>query len=228
MDLVGLLLDSELFEGFARADLMPLAPSLRTRRYQPGAYLWQVGDPVVAACLVVSGLAKVRHLEADGHEVVLELVTAGETVGEFHLFDEKARRYYDTVAIESTEVLVIPRDHLMHMLDSNPRLIKILAASMLRRLLRQHGAITELQLVDLEARLARRLLALMKLRAEPVPDGTRITLRLSQSLLASTVRASREQVNRALARMADAGIVRLQDGYIIVRAEEALAQKAAG
>jgi CRP/FNR family transcriptional regulator len=222
MDLIGAVLDTELFEGFDRKELAPLGPHLRTRWYQRGVYLWHAGDPVVAACLVSSGLVKVRRIELDGHEAVLQLIVPGETVGEFPLFEEGARRMYDAVAVEPTETVVISRDHLMFLLERNPKLTMKLAASMMRRLMREHGAMTDIQLVDLEARLARRLLALVKIRGEPAKDGTRIGVRLSQSLLASTVRASRENVNRALRRMAEERLVEMRDGYLLVRDEEAL------
>jgi CRP/FNR family transcriptional regulator len=225
MDLVGALLAHELFEGFARADLEAL--DLRTRIYQRDAYLWHAGDPVVAMYLVTSGLAKVRHLEADGSEVVIDLVVPGETVGEFWIFEEDARRVYDTVAVERTEVVVIPREQLFYVLERRPKLTIALAAALIRRMSRELFAIAEVQQVALEARLARRLLGLMAVVGRHVDDGTRIDMRLSQSLLAGTVRATREHVNRAFSRLTDAGLVRVDDGYIVVLDAEGL-RRAAG
>jgi CRP-like cAMP-binding protein len=226
VDLLSALLETELFEGFSRADLEPLEPALRRRTFPKGAHLWFAGDPIVFAVLITSGMGKIRHIESDGSEVVIQLVVPGETAGEFPFFDEEARRWYDAVAVEPIEAIVIPRDHLLFVLDRDPRLTRKLAASMLRRLMRDHAALTEIQLVDLEVRLARRLLALGRLKGEHSPEGTLIGLKLSQSLLASTVRASRENVNRALARLSDAGLISLKGGYIVVRDTLALTARA--
>src|SRR5205085_3420655 len=127
--------------------------------------------------------------------LVVQLVGPGETTGEFHVFDDCAVRYYDTIAVERSEVLVVPREHLVFLLEQDARLAIKLAAAMLRRLLRLHGGLADIQLVDLEARLARRILELVKARGERGGHSNRIDLRLPQSLLASTARASRENTN---------------------------------
>jgi CRP/FNR family cyclic AMP-dependent transcriptional regulator len=225
MELVARLLGTELFEGFCKEDLEPLEPGLRARTYQKGAYLWHGGDPVTMAVVIVSGLVKARLLEADGNEAVVQLVLPGETVGEFPIFEEGARRYYDCIAVEQTETIVIPRDHLIFLLERDPKLTIKLAAVMMRRVLRGYDHLAETQFADLETRLARRLLALAKAKGEPDRSGTRIGTRLSQSLIASTVRASRENVNRALGRMADEGLIQIADGYIVIRDEEGLLER---
>jgi CRP-like cAMP-binding protein len=222
MDLLDALLETEVFAGFRRLDLEPLTPSLRTRRYQPGAYLWHAGEAVSWFGLVTSGLVKARHMETDGSELLVQLGAPGDTIGEFHVFDDQARRYYDVVAVEATEVIVVPRDHLAYLLEKNARLTVKLAAAMMRRLLRLHGSITDLQLVDLETRLARRLLELADTAGKPVANGTRITVRISQSLLASSARASRENTNRALNRLAARGVIALDNGYLVIRDRAAL------
>lgn len=228
MDLIEPLLQTELFEGFTRRDLAPLEPSLRRRMFPKGMFLWHAGDPVVAAHLVLSGLIRTRHLEADGSEITIQLALPGETVGEYWFFEEDARRMYDVHAVEPAETIVIPRDPLLYVLRTNAPLTMKLAASMIRRLARDHGYMTSIQLIDLESRLARRLLAMMAIRGEPVDGGTRIGMRLSQTLLASTVRASREHVNRALGRLAADGLIRMDGGFIVIRDEEQLTERAAG
>jgi len=226
MDLLTPLLGTELFQGFRREDLEPRASDLRARSYQKGAYLWHAGDPVVIVYAITAGLVKARHLEPDGSEIIVQLAVSGETIGEYPIFEEAAVRYYDSIAVEPTEGIVIPRDNLIYVLQRNPGLTMKVAASMMRRLMRGHDALTEIALVDLETRLARKLTGLVAVRSEPTDDGVRIGMKLSQSLLASTVRASRENVNRALSRMTEAGLILLTDGYIVIRDTAALSERA--
>jgi CRP-like cAMP-binding protein len=58
---------------------------------------------------------------------------------------------------------------------------------------------------------------MVKRHAEPVAGGTRINLRLTQTILAGIVGASRPNVSRALSSFSAAGAIRLEGGYIIVR-----------
>jgi CRP/FNR family transcriptional regulator len=226
MDLLDPLLKTELFTGFRREELEPLAPDLRKRTYQKGAYLWHAGDPIVIVYVITSGLVKGRHLEPDGSEIIVQLAVPGETVGEYPIFEEGAVRLYDGIAVEQTDGIVIPRDNLIFMLQKNPQLTMKLAARLVRRLLRGHDDFTLIALNDLETRLARKLTGLVSVLGEPTGGGIRIGMKLSQSLLANTVRASRENVNRALGRLTDAGIITQADGYIMVLDEAALAARA--
>lgn len=226
MDLVGRLLEVELFAGFDRGDLAPVEESLRTRTYQKGAYLFHADDPVVAVYLILSGLIKLCHVEADGSEFVVDLFWPSATIGEFPILDAANRRSFDAIADQRTEVVVIPREPLMFALERKPELLRTFAATMLRRIVRDHVAIAKMQMVDLDVRLARRLVSLALACGQPADGGTRITIRLSQTILAENVRASREHVNRALARFVGAGLIRVTEGHIVVTDAQALAAKA--
>ena len=226
MDLVGRLLEVELFAGFDRSDLAPLEQTLRTRTYEKGGYLFHADDPVAAVYLILSGLIRLCHVEADGSEFVVDLFWPAETIGEFPILDPTNRRSFDAIADQRTEVVVIPRAQLMLVLEQKPDLLRTFAATMLRRIVRDHVAMAKLQTVDLDVRLARRLASLALACGQPVDGGTRIAIRLSQTILAESVRASREHVNRALARFVGAGLIRVSEGHIVVTDAAALAAKA--
>ena len=68
---------------------------------------------------------------------------------------------------------------------------------------------------DIRSRAARTLLALADEFGEPVPDGIRIRLRLSQRTLGALVAASRENVNRALAPLVAGGVISQSDGHFV-------------
>lgn len=226
VDLVGRLLEAELFAGFRREDLAPLEPALLVRTYERGACLYRAEDPVVAVYVVVSGLIKVCHVELDGSEFVVDLFWPSETIGEFPILDPTNRRAFTAIADSRTEVVVIPGEQLLRVLVCNPELLRRFAATMLRRLVRDHVAMADMQVVDLEVRLARRLLALARACGQATNEGTRIDIRPSQTVLAESIRASREHVNRALAKFVKAGLIRVRDGHIVVTDAGALTARA--
>jgi CRP/FNR family transcriptional regulator, cyclic AMP receptor protein len=221
MDDLDELARTALFAGATRAELESLAPALRRRGVAAGGYLWHTGDPASAAIVVLSGLIKVRSLSADGHELVSHLRAPGDTLGEYHLFDEGGLRRYDAVAVERSECLILGRDTLLYFLERNPPLLRRVAANMLRSLM-DLLEIAETHTLGLtEDRLTKSLLELAERHGEPTSDGTRIPIKLSQSLLAGLAGGTRENVNRALGRLSAAGVISRDQGVITIRQDTA-------
>jgi CRP-like cAMP-binding protein len=223
MDPLEVLVATELFAGATREELEPLVPTLRVRPYVKAAYVFRAGDPVTASYVVVKGLVKVGVIGPEGHEWVVNLKVPGDTFGEYWLFEESARRRYDAVAVENTECLVIPNDALMYFLERHPKLMRRVAAVLLRRIRREIEIVIDTQSVgDIAGRVAQRLLLLAKAHGEPAPVGVRISIRMSQTMLAAMALGSRENVNRAIARMTADGLIAHDDGYITLLQPEKL------
>ena len=223
MDPLEALMATELFVGATREELAPLAPALRERAYVRGAYVFRAGDPVSAAYVVLSGIVKVGAIGPEGHEWVVNLKVPGDTFGEYWLFEESARRRYDAVAVEATECLVIAKDAAMYFLERHPQLMRRLAAALIRRIRNEFNVVIDTQSVgDIAGRLAQRLLLLAYAHGERAQVGIRIPIRMSQTMLAAMVLGSRENVNRALARMTADGLIAHVDGYITLLQPEKL------
>ncbi len=76
--------------------------------------------------------------------------------------------------------------------------------------------LADLVLLDVPARLAKRLCDLADLVGRQEPEGVLIAVPLTQAQLASLVAATRESVNRALVRLTRDGVVRrLGCGYLV-------------
>jgi len=209
------LASTDLFSGASEDELAPLAPALRQRSFARGTYLFHVGDPPTATYVVLSGLVKICYTAADGNELVVCLKPAGDTFGEYHIFDEYGRRYFDAVAIERTECLVVARDSLLYVLDRNPRLMRRLTATLIHRLTDEHRWIAEAHsAVDIAGRVAQLLLILSEEHGEVTARGIRIPLRVSQETLGGLIGGSRENVNRALSQMAARGVISQEGGAI--------------
>ncbi len=217
MNFVHVLASTDLFSGATEDELTPLAPGLRRRSFARGAYLYHVGDPPAATYVVLSGIVKICRTGADGTELVVCLKPVGETFGEYLLFDERARRQFDAVASERTECLIVSLDSLLYFLERNPRLMRRLTATLIRRLTDEHRWIAETHsAVDVAGRVAQALLILAQEHGQVTPRGIRIPLRVSQSTLGGLAGGSRENVNRALSQMAAKGLIEQQRGAITI------------
>ena len=82
--------------------------------------------------------------------------------------------------------------------------------------------VEDLALLDLPARLAKRLLSLAQAHGRQTQQGLLIDTKLSQGELAKSLATSRESVNKQLARWQRDGVLRVVEGAITLVDREAL------
>lgn len=225
MDPVQILQRSALFEGVAPSDLETLVPDLHRRSFVAGTHIFREGDPGLHLHLILKGEVKITRSGPRGAEVVFAVLLPGDLFGELALFEEGALRTADAVAVEPTECLTLERRALIAFLDSHPErmwhLIRFLSAYIQRK----DESFAEVAFLDIQGRVARKLLELARTQGEPAPGGTRIRVRVSQRTLAGMVAARRENVNRALSRFAANGDISMAAGYITVLDAAALRRR---
>ncbi|MGH7764949.1 MAG: Crp/Fnr family transcriptional regulator [Candidatus Dormibacteraceae bacterium] len=218
---LALLSRTALFAGLTPAELEPLLPAFRSRRFATGAYVFREGDPGDRLHLIVSGEVKISRTTEAGGEVVFAVLGAGEVFGELAVLQENAMRSADAQALAETECFVLDKPALVSFLRTRPALMWRVITLLSDYIRRKDEAFSDLAFNDIPGRVARKLLELAAARSEPVDTGREITVPLSQRTLAGLVGASRENVNRALSRFASLGVIRLERGRItILRAEE--------
>jgi CRP-like cAMP-binding protein len=228
LDPVDALAATVIFAEVPRAELAALAPTLRTRSFARREIVWTQGDRADGLYILRAGRALVSRIDEDGNEVVIQVMVPGTSDGEPSLFVAEQTRATDARTITEAEFLIIERDRLLATLERQP----IAMRGMLRRLSQlvrgQTSQLSHVAFQDIARRLAQTLLELARARGVPGPDGVRIALPLTQRTLAGLVAASRENVNRALAKLSAEGLVRFEDGLVTVLDEERLGQRAAG
>jgi CRP/FNR family cyclic AMP-dependent transcriptional regulator len=207
---------SALFDGLGPTDLEALVPHLRRRSFPAGAHIFREGDPGLDLHVILEGEVKIARSGPRGAEVVFAVLLPGDVFGELALFEEGALRTADAVAVEPTECLTLDRSALIAFLESHPErmwhLIRFLSAYIRRK----DESFAEVAFLDIQGRVARKLLELAHSQGEPAPGGTRIRVRISQRTLAGMVAARRENVNRSLSRFAALGHISIARGYITV------------
>jgi CRP-like cAMP-binding protein len=217
MSPLDVLLASRLFDGCRRDEIEPLARSAVVRSHPRGACLCHAGDEVRVLHVIACGILKICHRGASGAELVVSLKSSGEVVGEYHLFSDAAHWRYDAVAIEPTECVALDRSALLFHLERHPALMRRTVEGLVTRLVDEHESVTRAYTAGpLSNRLAHSLEMLVDRFGEHCPEGVRIPIHFSQSTLAAMAGASREKVNRALAKMAADGVINLHAGVVTV------------
>lgn len=222
---MNMLLKSPLFIPLPTDDLHQLAGRMQTRRYRKGEAIIQMADHGTSFYMIRSGEVKVVRSIPAGGEAVVSVLGPNDFFGEMALLDGRPRSA-SIYALESTEVLVLPREDFLGFLHSHPSIaieVIVVLADRIRSLNEQ----IEEGLLDLPQRLARRLLDLGRRRGIHTGEGIRIQIPLTQSELAGMVRASRQRVNRLLAQWQDLYLVRLgRRGEITLLRPDALEELA--
>lgn len=227
MDPAWILLQTSVFGELTRSDVEELLPRVTERRYDAGEVLWLEGAPADALLVLADGLLKSHRLSREGGEVILAIEPAVALVGEVGVFHPSRVRQVNVTAMAPSRCLVLKRRPLLDFLGRHPIAMERMLEQIAARTVDAAYSFTGLAFDDIRRRAARTLAALADEYGEPVTDGVRIRLELSQRTLGALVAASRENVNRALAPLVADGVISQRDSHFVVHDRAALARSAA-
>jgi CRP-like cAMP-binding protein len=216
---------SPMFRGLAPAVLERIAALATQRGYRRGEVLFRSGDAGDALLGVVSGRIRISTGNAEGREIFLNIMEPGDTFGEIALLDGGTRTATATAMIAS-ELVSLRRTQLFDLLLREPAVAVELLRLCGDRLRWTSGLLEDAALLDVPARLAKRLLSLAQLHGEHAGDGRK--LRISQEDLAGFLGVSRQIVNQQLQSWKAQGWIALGRGSVTVLGERALRAVAQG
>lgn len=206
-----LLQNIPLFAGLPEAQLDHIARMAVLRQVPRHKTIVFVGAKTDSLFVIVSGSAKVLNRDADGREVILSMLEAGECFGEMGLIDDSPRSA-DVVANEACDLLVISKADFTRALSENTELCLNIMKSLVLRLREANHKIESLALMDVYGRVAKLLLD-----NSEKEDGVRIVKRKITKLdMAKMVGASREMVSRVMKDLEHRGFIRVESGRIVL------------
>jgi CRP/FNR family cyclic AMP-dependent transcriptional regulator len=164
----------------------------RVRRYRPPSILFFECDDAHEVLIVQAGDIKVS-ITLDDREVLLDVLTAGDVLGELSAIDGGPRSATAS-ALTAVEVVAIPSAAFMGFLDEHPRVTLDLMRSLAGRLRSASRRQVEYGALDSLGRVCRRLVELMDRYGTHTASGVLITTPLSQSEIAGWAALSREAV----------------------------------
>jgi len=148
-----------------------------------------------------------------------------EVLGEIALLDGLPRSA-DATALVDCVVLKVERAPFVSMLQGSADLCLRLMTVLCDKVRKTTVSVEEALLLDVPHRLARQLRRLADEHGLPVPEGTKIGVKMSQGELATLIGASREKVNRQLRLWEGEGFILTQGGYWILRRPDQLGGEA--
>lgn len=206
-----------LFAGLEDRALETLAAAVRTRTYPKGQVIFWEGDPGEAFYLLVTGAVKVFRWGADGREVILAWLRAGDWFGDMALFDGRPQSA-SVMTTDTSTVLILPKPAFLTLVQTSEAFLHTSLVVLCRRVREADQKVTDLALLAVEQRIARALLQLGTTLGVPGEAGTLvITNRPTHQELAGLVGASRETVTRVCTALAHQGYISLRGRMLVLR-----------
>jgi CRP-like cAMP-binding protein len=196
----------------------------RLRRYAKGEILFHEGDVAESLHLVRAGHLAVRVSTPDGERATLNVLRAGDHVGELALLPGGGHRRSATVAaLEPAETAVLPASVFADLCQSHPAVQGLLVDLLATRVRELSERLLEMMYVGLDRRVYRCLLDL----ADVYGTGRgEVVVPLTQEQIADLVGGTRPSVNQVLQRLLDQGVIDLGRGRVTIRDLQALGRKA--
>lgn len=211
-----ILQDIFLFEGLGDEDLNQLNELLHKKRFPSGASILTVEQPGEAIYIVLEGTVKIYVDKADGTEVILALLGAGDVVGEMSLVDSSGHSA-SVITMEKSLCLWLDRRSFRDCLNTIPALTNNLVRLLSGRLRLANEQVLALSTLDVTGRVARQILAFAERYGRERANGDiAIPLRLTQTDLAGLVGASRERVNHSMVFLKTENYISVERNHHIV------------
>jgi CRP/FNR family transcriptional regulator len=185
------------------------------RRVKRGEALFNAGDDFKTIYAVRSGFFKSSVADGEGREQVTGFYMGGELLG---MEGVGSGRYHATaVALEDSEVCVLPYALIENMARDLPSLQRQLNAILAREIVRDHGVMMLLGSMRAEERLAAFLLNLSKRFTARGFSRSEFNLRMTREEMGSYLGLKLETVSRVFSAFQKSGLIDVQQKHVRIR-----------
>lgn len=210
-----------LARGLSAAELAELDElTMLKRRIARGMALYRSGDAFDALYAVRSGAFKTVGVSRTGEEKITGFHLPGEVLGLDAINGE--RHNYNAIALEDSEVCVVPFARLEELTLRLPELQHQLLRLLSRDIARDHGLMLLLGSMTAEQRLAAFLLSLSHRYKRLGYAAERFNLRMTREDIGNYLGLTLETVSRLLSRFQREGLVAAQQREVELKHPDGL------
>jgi CRP/FNR family transcriptional regulator len=207
--------------GLSGADVERLDTLVANRRsVRRGGALFHVGDPFNELYAVRTGFFKTCVASEDGASQVTGFQMAGEMLGLDAISHD--RHTCDAIALEDSQVCVIPYDRLETLSREFVELQQAFHKIMSREIVRDHGVMLLLGSMRAEERLATFILNLTRRLKARGFSPSALVLRMTREEIGSYLGLKLETVSRTFSKFHEEGLLAVRQREVRVLDEEGL------
>jgi len=197
------------FAGLDSRSLESITRSASSHVYDPDELVILEGEPASGLYVVQYGWLKVSKIAIDGREQILQFLGGGEVFNAVSVFSG-APNPASVTALETTRLWMIGRDMMLRLLDSDPRLARLIIQDLAGRITHLISLVEDLSLRTVEARLARLLLE------QSTGDRVHRKKWATQTEMASRLGTVPDVVSRTLRKLSDRGLIQIGRQEILI------------
>jgi len=198
------------FSGLKRQMLDALFREASVSKLGRGQVLFRQGDAAVSLMIIVEGWVKLYRVTPAGDEVVLNVLTEGESFADAVTFSA-ALYPASACAVTRSRVVVIPADHVVNCIREMPDIAMALIESTSAHLQSMVQRVEQLTAQSGIQRVAEFLISLSSCTQGPC----RIALPYDKSLIAGQLGLKPESLSRVFAKLRSVGIdVRVSEAVV--------------
>lgn len=213
-----------LGEAFEISDILRFAsPASRAeiasfayiRRYEKGQHVFYDREDLTCFYILLEGMASLYKLNTLGEKKVVFVYGPGNLLNEI-LFEDLPASINCEVR-EDSQILVLPKERLWHVMARDSELAKAAFNAMairIRRLYRQMKNTTNA--LKGEKRLAAKFYMLARDYGKETEDGILIDMQLSITYLSEMLGSKRETVSRQVKRLSDLGLITMEKNRFLI------------
>lgn len=185
------------------------------RKVQRGAAIYRRGNRFAALYAIHSGSFKSvataprQQTKVTGLHIPADLLGLDAISSEVH--------EYDAIAVEDSEVCVLPYTNLIHLMASRPSLQAHVFAMLSREIARDSGLVLRLGTMAAEERVGAFLLALSARYIRLGYTGDRFDMRLTREDIASYLGVTAATLSRVFSRLQRGGLIDAKRSRVTIR-----------
>ena len=188
------------------------------RAYPAETVIVVEGEPCEAAYFVVAGNVEVYRTSLQGRQQVLARLGPGQAFNTVPLFQAEGHNHASAVARTDVTLYVLRKQDFPRALRACPDLALVILQDFAGRLAHLTDLVEDLSLRSVRSRLARFLLQ--------QAGGATITQKWTQDEMAAYLGTVRDMIGRSLRALSDEGIIRIDQGRIVLLDRDALEAEA--
>ncbi|HZV13434.1 MAG TPA: Crp/Fnr family transcriptional regulator [Candidatus Kapabacteria bacterium] len=185
------------------------------KRYKKNAAIFFDGDEYTGLYIVLKGSVKVYKNSPDGKEYVVHLLRPYALFADVPMF-EGGNYPANAQALESTDLLFIPKKQFLECLDSSPALMKKMLVGFAKKIRTLSLQLEDLTLHDVTCRLARLLIHLAEEKNRQNLPQPFVRLSAQKSVVAAQIGTVIETLSRSLKKMQDDSIIEVKGSTITI------------
>lgn len=196
-----------IFSALSPFQLAQLASTVTKKRVKRGELIVEQGKKSHTLFIILSGRARVVMTDRRAKEVILDILTPGDYIGEMSLIDGKSHSANVQAEVQ-TDLLVLGHTEFNKCLAENHATANSVIKGLANRLRKADETISSLALMDVYGRVAKVLIDASK------PAGTNqlvIKEKMTRQDIAKMVGASREMVSRVMRDFEIQGFIQTRD-----------------